>query len=219
MKAGSEGLGLEKDRMTERNRQRIAALAAVLALAGACAAQTARSAPASQPAPAVPVAASQPVEVALSSVENKPLSASRPMQDAENRLLKSAARKDPGEWIQTGLAFALVVGLIFAARWLLKKTGRPAPGSAGGAMEILARTRVSSRQQLLLVRVGRRLVLMGEGPSGMTALSEFSGEEADELLLSLPGGRGKAVEELLRRTGSHEKVEKVLSRPEQGESR
>lgn len=204
-----------KDEMTDRNRQRIAVLLALAAVAGTCAAQTPQSAPSSGVPASQSVASSSATHPA--AVEEKPLNSPRPAQDAESRPLKSASNRSAGEWIQTALAFVLVVAMIFAARWLLKKTGRVAATVGGGAMEVLARTAVSGKQQLLLVRVGRRIVLLGEGSQGLTSLGEFRDEEAEELQRWLSGGKGGWVEEMLRRTASRDGGAKVLSRQEGGD--
>ena len=97
-------------------------------------------------------------------------------------------------WVRTLGALAAVVALIFLVRIVLRRLGpgartRPLPD----AVEVLARTTVSARQQLLLVRLGRRLVLVGCGPEGMTTLSEVTEpEEVSALLAQKGGARPKA---------------------------
>jgi len=51
-------------------------------------------------------------------------------------------------------AILFVLGLIFALRWLLRRSMNPAslPG-ATNAVQVLTRSPISPRQQLLLVRV------------------------------------------------------------------
>jgi flagellar biosynthetic protein FliO len=76
---------------------------------------------------------------------------------------------------QTLVALGIVVGLIFAARWGLRRLGRH--GGMGGdseLMQVLARSSVGPRMQLMLVRLGRRLVLVGSGPEGLTRLTEIT---------------------------------------------
>lgn len=74
------------------------------------------------------------------------------------------------------LALGGVLLLIFAMRALGKKM---VPGAAGAgsskAVQVLMRSSVSPRQQLILVRVGRRLVLVGSGGGGeMNSLCEIN---------------------------------------------
>ena len=78
--------------------------------------------------------------------------------------------------LQTLLALAIVVSLIYACRYVLRrlgKAGRPG-GVDSDVIEVLSRTGVGARQQLLLVRLGRRLVLVGSWPGGMAGLSEIT---------------------------------------------
>ena len=94
-----------------------------------------------------------------------------------------------GGYLQTLLALALVVALIFITRSLIR---RYVPGGRiakrDQALGILARTNVGPGRQLLVVRFGRRLLLLGSGPDGLSNLCEVRDrEEADELLNSIAG--------------------------------
>jgi len=100
-------------------------------------------------------------------------------------------------WWRTLLALGIVVGLVFAARWGLRKLTGAAGGAAGGeAMRIVARTNVSGRQQILLVHCGRRLLVVGAGPEGMNTLSEITDEEEVRRMLA-EAKPGKAFGDLL----------------------
>jgi flagellar biogenesis protein FliO len=72
-------------------------------------------------------------------------------------------------------ALALVLGLIFALRWLFKRSVNPAtlPG-ATTAVQVLTRSYLSPRQQLLLVRVGRRLLVVSDCNGQLNSLSEIT---------------------------------------------
>jgi flagellar biosynthetic protein FliO len=103
-------------------------------------------------------------------------------------------------WLRTLGALAVVAGLIFAARWFLRRWGVAAPAGQAGPMEVLARASVAPRQQLLLVRLGKRLVLIGAGGGTMTTLAEVSEEaEVDELMQSVKATRGASLAGLLTR--------------------
>ena len=139
--------------MSERRRQWIAATAVLAALAAA------------------------PV-VALADDAAPGDTATRPVKKPESQQGKPLSRETDwgGDgWLRTAGALALVIGLIFLARFALR---RFAPGvgkgAGGGDIEILARTNLSARQQLCLVRLGRRLLLIGSGPEGMRTLAEIS---------------------------------------------
>jgi flagellar biosynthetic protein FliO len=75
------------------------------------------------------------------------------------------------------MALGIVLGLIFLLRWVMKSffAGGVAGAAAGSrAMQVLSRSPLSPRQQLLLVRVGRRLIVVGDSAGQMTALSEIT---------------------------------------------
>jgi len=77
-----------------------------------------------------------------------------------------------------GAALAIVLGLIFALRWLGR---RFVPGVAGGsgAVRVLSRSVVTPKHQILLVQVGRRLLVVGDNGTALSALSEIT--DADEV--------------------------------------
>jgi flagellar biogenesis protein FliO len=67
-------------------------------------------------------------------------------------------------------------------------------------MEVLARASVAPRQQLLLVRLGKRLVLIGAGGGTMCTLAEVSDQaEVDELMRSVKAAKGASFAGLLMR--------------------
>ena len=95
-------------------------------------------------------------------------------------------RRDDGGplegWGRTVLALAIVLLVILGLRVVLKRFARPHAGARAGVVEVLARTSVQPRQHLLLVRLGRRLLLLGSSPSGLSTLSVVSDpEEVAEL--------------------------------------
>jgi len=100
-------------------------------------------------------------------------------------------------WVKTLLALAVVAILIVLVRLLLLRFGGPGrPGRRERALEVLARVSVGGRHQLLLVRMGERIVLVALSPSGVRALSEVTdAEEVSRLLGALgrdgaPAGQG-----------------------------
>jgi flagellar biogenesis protein FliO len=77
-------------------------------------------------------------------------------------------------------ALGVVIGCIFIVRYVGKKfLGLQTTGSGGGVVQILSRTPVSPRQQLMLIQVGRRIVLVANCGVAMNALCEIS--DADEV--------------------------------------
>jgi len=134
----------------------------------------------------------------------------------DSRAVGGEARRDParsrklprggngGGWLQTLGALAVVVAVIFAVRMLLKRFAGSAPlARRAGAIEVLAQTRLAARQQLSLVRLGRRLVLLGSGPAGIRSLAEVTDpQEVEELLAAARSGATGALAGVLARQGA-----------------
>jgi len=96
------------------------------------------------------------------------------------------------QWGRTLLALAVVVVLIFVARIMLKRFGPVSGPQRREVLDVLARASVSPRHQLLLVRVGHRVVLVGQGPSSLTTLSEVTdAEEVAALIEAIAGATPK----------------------------
>jgi flagellar biogenesis protein FliO len=75
-------------------------------------------------------------------------------------------------------ALGVVLGCIFVVRWAGKKfLGLQAAGATSGPVQVLLRTTVSPRQQLMLIQVGRRIVLVANCGVQMNALCEISDVE------------------------------------------
>jgi len=89
------------------------------------------------------------------------------------------------QWARTLGALAVVVVLIFVARMLLKRFAPVSGSHRRELLDVLARRPISPRHQLLLVRMGRRIVLVGQGPSGLTPLGEVT--DPDEAAALIEG--------------------------------
>jgi len=88
----------------------------------------------------------------------------------------------PGRWDMAKVPLALggVLVLIFGMRALGKKLVPGVRGQrASRAVQVLVRSPVSPRQQLMLVQVGRRLVLVGNSGSEMSSLCQI--DDPDEV--------------------------------------
>jgi flagellar biosynthetic protein FliO len=102
----------------------------------------------------------------------------------ERRPLSNDLGEGWREMLRTVGALAVVVGLIFAARFLAGRFGGKSdlPG-AGRPLHVIDRRSVGPKQQLMVVRFGGRVLLVGVAAGTMTTLSEIpEGQEAEALL-------------------------------------
>ena len=141
--------------------------------------------PATRPArqaalPAAAVAVAPPTTVPHSDVGQRTIR--RDPAKAANAPTTAPASTQPGsiaapnvELPKVAAALAVVLGLAFVLRAVLRRVF-PAVASAGAtrAIQVLSRTVLAPRQQLMLVRVGRRLIVVGDSGGQMTALSEIT---------------------------------------------
>lgn len=145
------------------------------------------------PAPAAEEQAKRPVPLKRSPAN--------PAQTPQTRVSNS---EGPATW-RIVAALAVVLGTIFGLRWIGRRyvTGQGS-SRASRAVQVISRTVVSPKQQLMLVQVGRRLVLVGNSGTSMAPLCEISdGEEVTELLGQVHAEKsesiGKAFGSLFRR--------------------
>jgi flagellar biogenesis protein FliO len=162
-----------------------------------------RAAPSSQPAPQP--AAHKPAEPATVGkyeqqtlrVEQKPAAVSRASTETANPEPVNSfdARR-------VALALGVVIALIFLLRWIAKNLfAGPSAPRANGAMRVLSRMVVSPKQQVLLLQVGRRVVVVGDSGQQMSPLSEIT--DPDEIA-ALVGQIGQDHQKLgSKRFSSH----------------
>ena len=98
---------------------------------------------------------------------------------------------------------SLVLGLFFVIAWLSRKF---APAGAVSlpmeAVELLGHAPFAGRQQLRLLRVGNKLLLVAVSPAGLETLTEISDAAEVEHLLALcrrnrPGSSQAAFQQVL----------------------
>ena len=133
---------------------------------------------------------------AVGQAETRPVKPARP-DEAESRRVGRDGGGSVWGWLRTLAALALVVGLIFAIRLVLRRLGPGGKAPAGSeTLKVLARSSLSARHQLYAVRFGRRVVLVGMGPEGLTALGEITdaGEIAESFGQDKAQGPGEGRE-------------------------
>ncbi len=97
-----------------------------------------------------------------------------PESDRVSASKNASSSSSPGAWWQLLAAMAVVAAMIFALGWILKRLGGGRASAGAGPVRVVARASLTSKHHVFLVRMGRRTVLVGVGPGGMTRLSETS---------------------------------------------
>lgn len=147
--------------------------------------------------PAADAAGAQNAQAPIS--ESKPLgrdtglfnvgAASDSTQDAAGTFSQFDPRRN--EFTRVLGALAIVVGLLLLARTFLRRAGGVLPGGSrpSGVVEILARYPVARGQELILLKLARRIVLLHHSGSTMTALTEMTDpDEVAALLARMEAG-------------------------------
>lgn len=220
-------------RQARRLRLFVAALTALLAMTPLAGADPAFVGPPSEKAESardltqVPAASNAPVNI--SDGESRIVSPAVPVRSASEDLplgrsaSEAAARvksdraeistSGVGWWVQTGAALLLVVALIFAVKWGAQRLARragsvawqmgPAGRAPSGVLEVLGRYPVARGQSLVLLRLDRRILLLGQSGAGFSMLSELTDpEEVASLLVKTRDDEGASMaarfNELLR---------------------
>ena len=123
-------------------------------------------------------------------------SASEPPEDADADSASGSAElfsPRAADLMQVGGALAAVLALLFLTRYFIgKATGGSGHARPSGVVEILARYPVARGQQLILLKLARRVLLIHQNGSSMTTLSELVDEhEVASLLGRVEAGTAK----------------------------
>ena len=109
---------------------------------------------------------------------------------------------------KTTAALGAVIGLILLLRAVLSRlTGQPSATGRSPVVEVLSRVAVAPRSHVLLVRLGRRILAVGESSAGLRTLAQIDDPEefADLLQATTSSGPNSATRgfgQLLRRFNS-----------------
>ncbi|MCC7192109.1 MAG: FliO/MopB family protein [Phycisphaeraceae bacterium] len=129
-----------------------------------------------------------PAEAAIPANEKKALGAAR--DDATSG---TVTRDDGGSsWVMTTLtALGVVVGLILVLRGIVAKVTGRAPASAHSpVIEVLSRTSVAPKNHVLLLRLGQRILVVGDSAAGLATLADISDpEEVASLLQTISASK------------------------------
>ena len=86
---------------------------------------------------------------------------------------ESASTPDLGSsLVSMFFGLAVVVALLFASLWLLRRLSAPR-GAAAGMLRIVAAAAVGSRERIVIVDIGKSCLVLGVAPGSITALAEL----------------------------------------------
>lgn len=107
-------------------------------------------------------------------------------------------------WLSTIVALAAVVALILVLKAAITKwTGRTPASAHNPAIEVLSRVLVAPRNHVLLLRLGHRILVVGDSPTGLRTLANIRDpEEVARLLASVsasaPGSATASFNQLIK---------------------
>jgi flagellar protein FliO/FliZ len=85
---------------------------------------------------------------------------------------EAAASLDLSGIFQVLLGLAVVLALLFASLWLLKRLAAPR-GVAAGFMKVITATAVGTRERVVVVEVGDTWLILGVAPGSVTTLHQI----------------------------------------------
>ena len=126
--------------------------------------------------------------------DKRPLSAR--VKHGEGALPDSSQQSSAsGSWLLNGVtALGVVIILIFICRAVLRKAG--VGGSIGPhpAVQVLSRVPVAPRNHVLLIRVGPRVLVVGDSVAGLRTLSTIEDpEEVAEIITSTTTAKSESI--------------------------
>ncbi len=111
-----------------------------------------------------------------------------------------------GWLMQTLGAMAIVIVLIFALKFVATRWTRRSLGGGASVVEVLTRVTVAPRSSVVLLRLGERVLVVGDGPGGMRTLAEVDDpDEVADVLAAVtaaqPGSVTQSFRQLFDRFG------------------
>jgi flagellar biogenesis protein FliO len=97
---------------------------------------------------------------------------------------KTTSTSDPLDTRRVAFALGIVLVAIYAGHRVWRRLGMPgSTNKAGQTLQVVSRLAVSPKQQVLLIRVGRRFVLVGNSGTQMNPLCEITDPDEAAALL------------------------------------
>lgn len=114
---------------------------------------------------------------------------------ADARLQKLGSDASTSGWVLNTLAaLGVIIGLILLLRWAWAKMGGRVIASNSPAVEVLSRTAVAPKNHVLLLRVGQRLLVVGDSSAGLRTLSQIDDpQEVADLLTAVTSQKDQSI--------------------------
>jgi flagellar biogenesis protein FliO len=133
-------------------------------------------------APATTSPATRPTTSSVSAIEREPVRKNIPSEQraapttsTSGVVARGAGAPPSFDARRVGLSLAIVIGLIFLARFTIKRLFPAASvGRSTQVIKVLSRSVIAPKQQFLLLQVGKRLIVVGDSGSNMSALAEIA---------------------------------------------
>ncbi|MEX2213112.1 MAG: flagellar biosynthetic protein FliO [Phycisphaeraceae bacterium] len=126
--------------------------------------------------------------------EQRPLSARVKHNDGK---LPGSPQTDvaSGSWVLNGItALGIVLILIFLLRGALRKAGVGGAIGPHPAVQVLSRVSVAPRNHVLLIRVGQRVLVVGDSAAGLRTLASIDEpEEVAEIITSAATAKSDSI--------------------------
>ncbi len=99
------------------------------------------------------------------------------------------------EFVRVGMALAVVLGIMIVLRLAVRRFGGPLSGGGrpSGVLEVLGRYPIGRGQQLVLLKMVGRIVLLHQSRSGVAALSEITEPDEVAALLARVEAAGRSA--------------------------
>jgi flagellar biogenesis protein FliO len=105
-------------------------------------------------------------------------------------------------WLQTlGILGIVLAVMVLVLKWLRRAGLGGLSGGSTAAVQILSRGYLTNKHQMVLVRFGGRILLLGVGPQNLDVLSEVKDPaEGAQILAQLEGGKAGSISRDFRQT-------------------
>jgi len=144
------------------------------------------------PEEAKPLATSDDAAASSPLIEQRPLGASPQPSGADDS--EPGLGGSAGWVLNTLTALGLVIGLVLLLRFGVAKFGGRVTTLQSRSVEVLSRTSVAPKNHVLLLRVGGRVLVVGDSGAGLRTLTEIEDpDEVASLLASVEADRETSV--------------------------